>query len=306
MTRTDYLLTTDGHIQEQDKTSLSGASPNIHMTQAAMLRKLNGHRARLASVIFGLIAALSPTAKAQGPLQRVQGYTFTGNYSVTTTAGSAALFDVNGASACFVNITGTWTGTISFYGSNGGLSGSTLDIYIMEGWGQVFRARYPSTTTNGDWHFQVAGFKYIVLAGPTNSGTANVKWSCGPGMAVMYVDASPDSIQNVAITTADATVTQSSSTPAIYLQGQKQLDYFIIWVGITGSPVGCKVTFKGSGDTVNYVAVASGTIAISPSTTGSVAASVTTIPMGVALTATYSCDTTYPTGGTITVEFVVK
>lgn len=272
------------------------------MTQALRAYKKNlmqyaadhPRRPRSGGIVLIVCAALLlaiPPARAQSRLDH-----FSGSGTITTSAGSAVVWSPGAASACFVGISGTWTGTATFKGSPDGAT-----YYQIEGVGQVFRAWYPSTTSNGDWELFVAGMKTVEVVGPVSTGSATVSYSCGPGPAWMYGFATPASIEGVWFNGTDATATQTAGP--LFIQGQKQLDWFFLPAALTGSPSGCKLQFKGSADGVTYYSNTAGAPSIT--TSGYQSGSITTMPMGIALEVTWSC-TVYPSGGLLYLETTAK
>jgi hypothetical protein len=97
---------------------------------------------------------------------------------------------------------------------------------------------------------------------------------------------------------ATATHTSSPFPNAGYF---KQAELYIIWSGTTGSPSGCTIQVKASGDATNFID--SGTaITVTPGTN---AVSVFTGAIGMQVEYTYAC-ATYPSAGTLTLESIYK
>jgi len=97
---------------------------------------------------------------------------------------------------------------------------------------------------------------------------------------------------------ATATHTSSPFPNAGYF---KQAELYVIWSGITGSPSGCTIQVKASGDATNFIA--SGTaITLTPGTNQ---VSVFTGAIGEQVEYAYAC-ATYPSAGTLTLESVYK
>ncbi len=105
---------------------------------------------------------------------------------------------------------------------------------------------------------------------------------------------------NTDLSAVAATATQTS--PPFTNSGYfKQVELYLIWSGITGSPSGCTIQVKASGDGSNFIA--SGTaITLTPGTNQ---VSAFTGPIGQQVEYTFAC-ATYPSAGTLTLESVYK
>lgn len=80
--------------------------------------------------------------------------------------------DMNGIGAVVLQITGTWVGTINFWGSVDGSS-----ILGIAGFPNAATAGVTSTTTNGSWIFSAAGWRLVgVIFNAYTSGTANIRF----------------------------------------------------------------------------------------------------------------------------------
>ena len=97
---------------------------------------------------------------------------------------------------------------------------------------------------------------------------------------------------------ATATATSSPFVDSGYF---KQAELYLIWSGITGSPSACTIQVKASGDGSTFINSGSA-ISVTPGTN---AVSVFTGALGAQVEYTFAC-TTYPTGGTLTLESVYK
>lgn len=105
---------------------------------------------------------------------------------------------------------------------------------------------------------------------------------------------------NTELNAVAATATQTSTTYTLS-EYFKTAELYITWSGITGTPAGCTIQPKASGDGTTFIN--SGTaISVTPSTN---AISVFTGATGTSVQYTYAC-TTYPTGGTLTLKTVYK
>lgn len=78
-----------------------------------------------------------------------------------------------GLSTAALNISGTWTGTVTFKGS---IDGS--NYVAIKGYPQSGAAAALTTTANGNWFFRVAGYAHVCAYFSTaSSGTVVAAWS---------------------------------------------------------------------------------------------------------------------------------
>ena len=100
---------------------------------------------------------------------------------------------------------------------------------------------------------------------------------------------------------ASATATQTSSTARVSTFGQYG-ELIVTWAGITGSPAGCTLQIK-SADSLGNLTNNGGAVAVAPSNGTSAILFTPTIYTAAQMDAVYAC-TTYPTAGTLSLDFV--
>lgn len=90
--------------------------------------------------------------------------------SIKDNGDSVAMYLEQGAFSAIVGITGTWTGTITFKGTNDG-----VNYTAISGTPQPSGTAASTTTGNGQWRFSVGGITAIeAIASASMTGLASV------------------------------------------------------------------------------------------------------------------------------------
>ncbi len=105
---------------------------------------------------------------------------------------------------------------------------------------------------------------------------------------------------NVDLSAVSATTTETSS-PYIDSGFFKQAELYVTWASVTGSPSGCTIQVKASGNGSTFIN-SGAAIGLTPGTN---LVSVFTGALGEQVEYAYSCST-YPTAGTLTLTTIYK
>jgi hypothetical protein len=112
----------------------------------------------------------------------------TGSGNITA-GGQQVLINSNGAAACAVNLSGTWSANLIVEGYTNTSNPAVINSFAASGGAQSVLI-----TANGTYIVPVGGFNQIEVTTFTfTSGTAVVNWDCGLGINTSYVGLAPAS-----------------------------------------------------------------------------------------------------------------
>lgn len=131
----------------------------------------------------------------------------TGDITTIVTSQSISTF---GSGTTWLTITGTWTGTLTFYGYDGVTPIATKAI------NQATGALESNTTANGTWLVPTAGTSALAILGPTASGTATVRMIAGVNSTtVSLAQPLPTGTNSIGSVTANAGTNLSTALLAL-------------------------------------------------------------------------------------------
>lgn len=154
--------------------------------------------------------------------------------SVTTTPGSSSvLVSAPGTGSAALQITGIWTGTLSFQATVDGTNWFPIPA-IVAGAGTIVT----STTTNGQWLLPVAGYAQVRVLGPTASGTAVVSIEASAGSQTTSLASSLPAGSNIigAVTQSGSWDITVSGTVAATQSGPWNVGQAGTWIVQQGTP----------------------------------------------------------------------
>ena len=141
------------------------------------------------------------------------------------------------------------------------------------------------------------------LTGPALGNAGQVFESNGPGADPSFQDPIVSYAYVNLWTTQDVTTTRTSATVRVSTFSQFGTLY-LTWAGITGSPATCTIQIKSS-DSVGDLINSGSAISVAPSngTTSQAFAPLAGLQTSAQMAAVFACGT-YPTAGTLTLDFV--
>lgn len=188
------------------------------------------------SPILALILLFAAFVPAHA--QRLVGVT-TATQTTTTTSESRAQ-DVGVNADIGVQVSGTWTGTLSFQ--------ATIDktTWTAVGAREVNGKVVLSTTANGQWVIPASGYQQVrVFSTGLSSGTATIDWFGSPA-------ASASPIYGLTVSTGTLTTTGSALTATV---GNASVVGLTL-AGATWPATGATIVFEASSDGTNYSSLA--------------------------------------------------
>jgi hypothetical protein len=140
------------------------------------------------------------------------------------------------------------------------------------------------------------------LTGPALGNAGQVFESNGPGADPSFQDPIVSYNYVNLFNAVAATATQTSSTVRVSTFGQYG-ELLVTWAGITGSPSGCTIQIK-SADSLGNLANNGSAVAVAPANGTSAILFTPAIYTAAQMQAVFACATTYPSAGTLSLDFV--
>lgn len=107
--------------------------------------------------------------------------TVTTNGTCPTTAGTCVVLTVAATNTVLVNVSGTWTGTLSFFYSNDNFATTKIATAMPVVSGVINTTSVTTTTANGDWILDGGGYyQFAVVGTAAMTGAANVRIDADP------------------------------------------------------------------------------------------------------------------------------
>jgi hypothetical protein len=140
------------------------------------------------------------------------------------------------------------------------------------------------------------------LTGPALGNAGQVFESNGPGADPSFQDPIVSYNYVNLFNAVSATATQTSSTVRVSTFGQYG-ELIVTWASITGSPSGCTLQLK-SADSLGNLTNNGSAVAVAPANGTSAILFTPAIYTAAQMQAVYACATTYPSAGTLSLDFV--
>jgi hypothetical protein len=191
-------LTTTGHLRTQDSAEANANGSTSVPTNAMYVggKGADGFLHPLSTDNSGILnvnASFSGTVTPGFVTDRVQSGAITSTQTV--------VISTYGAASVIFNITGTWTGTISFQSQLADNSWVTATAYPVF----IGGAGVTSTSSNGEWQIPVGGMQaFRVIGNTVSSGTATANLEAGAGAYSLFV-------QQLSASDLNATVVQGNA-----------------------------------------------------------------------------------------------